>query len=99
MTRSSGTVNKNPIRCNTLFVDLTTETVQGTALALEGVDYIERGDGLALGMLSIGNGITNNTLEECLENTASLLVDHCFVLVSTKLLEIDERGTNWQRYA
>ena len=55
---------------------LTTETVEGTALALEGVDNIERGDGLALGVLSVGDGVTDDTLEEGLEDTTGLLVDH-----------------------
>lgn len=55
---------------------LTTETVEGTALSLEGVDNVERGDGLALGVLSVGDGVTDDTLEEGLENTAGLLVDH-----------------------
>jgi hypothetical protein len=56
---------------------LATETVQGAALALEGVDDIERGDRLALGVLGVGDGVTDDTLEEGLEDTASLLVDHC----------------------
>lgn len=56
---------------------LTTETVKGTALALEGVDNIERCDGLALSMLSVCYSIADDTLEEGLQNTASLLVDHC----------------------
>ena len=43
---------------------LTTETVEGTALALERVDDVEGGDGLALGVLGVGNGITDNALEE-----------------------------------
>lgn len=55
---------------------LTTETVKGAALALESVDDIKRGDSLALGVLSIGNGITDDTLEEGLEDTAGLFVDH-----------------------
>jgi hypothetical protein len=55
---------------------LTTETVQGAALALEGVDNVERGDSLALGVLSVGDGVTDDTLEEGLENTTCLLVDH-----------------------
>ena len=49
---------------------------QLTALSLESIDNIERSDGLALGVLSVGDGITNDTLEEGLENTAGLLVDH-----------------------
>lgn len=56
---------------------LTTETVQGTALALEGVDNVEGGDGLALGVLSVGDGVTDDTLKEGLEDRAGLLVDHC----------------------
>ena len=55
---------------------LTTETVQGAALSLESVDNVERGDGLALGMLSVGDCVTNDTLKEGLENTTGLLVDH-----------------------
>ena len=56
---------------------LTTEAVEGTALALEGVHNVERGDGLALGVLGVGNGIADDALKEGLENTAGLLVDHC----------------------
>lgn len=55
---------------------LTTETVKGTALALESVDNVEGSDGLALGVLGVGDGITNNTLEEGLEDTTGLLVNH-----------------------
>jgi len=45
-------------------------------LALEGVDDVEGGDGLALGVLSVGDGVTDDTLEEGLEDTAGLFVDH-----------------------
>ena len=55
---------------------LTTESVKGAALTLEGVDDVEGGDGLALGVLGVGDGVTDDTLEEGLENTAGLLVDH-----------------------
>ena len=55
---------------------LTTETVESPSLTLEGVDNVERSDGLALGVLSVGDGVTDDTLEEGLENTAGLLVDH-----------------------
>ena len=60
---------------------LTTETVKGTALALESVDDIQRSDSLALSVLSVGNGITDDTLKEGLQNTTGLLVNHCDVLV------------------
>ena len=43
---------------------LTTETVQGAALTLQGVDDIQRRDGLALGVLGVGDGVTDDTLQE-----------------------------------
>ena len=55
----------------------TAEAVEGAALALEGVDDVERGDGLALRVLGVGDGIADDALEEGLEDAASLLVDHC----------------------
>jgi hypothetical protein len=55
---------------------LTAEAVEGAALPLEGVDDVERGDSLALGVLGVGDGVTDDTLEEGLEDTAGLLVDH-----------------------
>ena len=55
---------------------LTTETVQSAALSLEGVDNVEGSDGLALGVLSVGDCVTDDTFEECLEDTAGLFVDH-----------------------
>jgi len=56
--------------------DLTTETIEGTALSLQCVDDIEGSDGLALGVFGIGNSITDDTLEEGLQNTTSLFIDH-----------------------
>ena len=56
---------------------LTTKTVKGTALALKSVDNVERGDSLALGVLSVGDSIANDALEEGLQDTTGLLVDHC----------------------
>jgi len=55
---------------------LTTETVKGAALTLEGVDNVEGGDSLALGVLSVGDGVTDDTLEEGLQDTTGLFVDH-----------------------
>lgn len=45
-------------------------------MPLQGVDDIEGSDGLALGVLSVGDSVTNDTLEEGLQDTTSLLVDH-----------------------
>jgi len=45
-------------------------------LTLQGIDDIEGSDCLSLGMLSVGDSVADNTLEESLENTSGLLVDH-----------------------
>ena len=55
--------------------DLTTETVQSPPLSLQSVDDIERGDGLPLGMLGVCDGISDNALEEGLEDQSGLFVD------------------------
>jgi len=51
------------------------EAVEGAALSLESVDDIESGDGLALGVFSVGDGVTDDVLEEGSEDGAGLLVD------------------------
>ena len=51
------------------------ETVEGSALTLESVDDVESGDGLALGVLGVDNGVADNVLEEAAEDGAGLLVD------------------------
>ena len=43
---------------------LSTETVKGSALPLESVDDIERGDGLSLGVLSVGDRVSDDVLED-----------------------------------
>jgi hypothetical protein len=55
---------------------LTTETVESASLALKGIDNIEGGDSLALGVLGVGDGIADDVLEESLEDTTGLFVDH-----------------------
>ena len=54
---------------------LTAEAVQGTSLAFQGVHDVHGGDGLPLGVLGVGDGITDDVLEEHLEDTTGLLVD------------------------
>ena len=55
---------------------LSAETVQRAALSLQGVDDKSiSGDGLALGVFGVGDGVTNHVLEEDLQNTTRLLVD------------------------
>ena len=55
--------------------DLPAEAVEGAALALEGVHDVEGGDGLAAGVLGVGDGVADDVLKEHLQHTAGLLVD------------------------
>ena len=54
---------------------LTSEAVQGAALALEGVHDVHSGDSLAASVLGVGHSVTDDVLEEDLEHGAGLLVD------------------------
>ena len=54
---------------------LAAEAVQSAALAFQSVDDIHGGDSLPLGVLGVGDGITDHVLKEHLEDTAGLLVD------------------------
>ena len=55
--------------------DLTSESVEGSALTLQSVDDIHGGDGLSLGVLGVGDGISDDVLKEDLEDTTGLFVD------------------------
>ena len=55
--------------------DLSTESVEGTSLPLEGIDNIHSGDGLPLCVFGVGDGITDDILKEYLEDTTGLLID------------------------
>ena len=54
---------------------LTSESVEGASLALERVDDIHGRDRLSASVLGVGDGVTDDVLEEHLENSAGLLVD------------------------
>ena len=54
---------------------LTSETVKGLSLTLEGVDNVHGCDGLSAGVLGVGDGITDDILKEDLEDTTGLFVD------------------------
>ena len=54
---------------------LTSETVKGLALALEGVDDVHGRHSLAAGVLGVGDRVTDDVLEENLEDTTGLFVD------------------------
>ena len=45
-------------------VSLSTESVEGPPLPLEGVDHIHGSHGLPLGVLGVGHGITDDVLQE-----------------------------------
>ena len=55
--------------------DLSTESVEGTSLPLEGIDDIHSSDGLPLGMFSVGDSITDDVLKEYFEDTTGLFID------------------------
>ena len=56
-------------------MSLTSESVQGASLPLEGIDNIHGGDGLPLGVFGVGDGIPDDVLKENLEDSTGLLVD------------------------
>lgn len=56
-------------------ISLTAEAVQSPALAFQGVDDVHGSDGLPLGVLGVGDGITDDVLQENLQHTTGLLVD------------------------
>ena len=51
------------------------EAVEGSALSLESVDNIDGGDRLALGVFGVGDGITDDVLEESSQDETGLVVD------------------------
>ena len=54
---------------------LAAEAVERAALALERVDDVHGGDGLAARVLGVGDRVADHVLEEHLEDAARLLVD------------------------
>ena len=51
------------------------ETVEGTALTFEGVDDVQGGDRLALGVLGVSDRVSDDVLEEDLENSTGFFVN------------------------
>ena len=54
---------------------LSAEAVQSAALSLEGVHDVHGSDGLATAVLGVGHSVTDDVLQENLEDGAGLLVD------------------------
>ncbi|TNN58803.1 DNA polymerase epsilon subunit 3 [Liparis tanakae] len=51
------------------------ESVEGASLPLEGIHHIHGGHRLPLGVLGVGDGVTDHVLQEHLQHSAGLLVD------------------------
>ena len=56
-------------------LNLSSESVEGSSLPLEGVDDVECGDGFSLGVFGISDGIPDHVLQKDLENSSGLFVD------------------------
>ena len=54
---------------------LTAESIKSASLPLQGVHDVHGGNGLSLGVLSVGDGITDDVLKEHLQNSTSLFID------------------------
>ena len=54
---------------------LSAESVQSAALPFQGVDHIHSGDSLPLGVLGVGDSITDDVLKENFEDATGLFVD------------------------
>ena len=74
--KTIGGPEKGPLFCCIRWANiLTSESVESTSLSLESVDDIHGSDGLPLGVLGVGDGISDDVLKEDLEDTTGLLVD------------------------
>jgi hypothetical protein len=51
---------------------------------LQSIDDVQAGNSLSLGMLGVGNSITNDRFEERFEDATSLFVDHSLCYLSTR---------------
>ena len=53
---------------------LTAESIKSASLPLWGIHDVHGGNGLSLGMLSVGDGITGDVLKELSQNSTSLFI-------------------------
>ena len=49
-------------------VQLSSEAIQGPALPFQGIHHVHGSHGLPLGMLSVGDSVADNILQEDLQN-------------------------------
>ena len=72
---------------------LTAETIEGASLPLESIDNVHGSDGPSLGVLCVGDCVTDHVLQEHLENSTGLLVDEARdTLDSTTASETTDSG-------
>ena len=72
---------------------LTAETVEGASLPLESINNVHGSDGPSLGVLCVGDCVTDHVLQEHLENSTGLLVDEARdTLDSTTASETTDSG-------
>ena len=62
--------------CQPMMANLSTETVKGATLSLQGVDDIQASYGFSLGVLGVSDSVADNGFKEGLEDTAGFFVDH-----------------------
>merc|ERR1719295_1694128 len=56
-------------------VQLSSEAIEGPALPLQGIHHVHGGHSLPLRMLSVGHSVTDDILQEDLQNTPGLFID------------------------
>ena len=54
---------------------LSAESVEGTSLSLKGVDDVESGDSLSLGVFGVGHRVTDDILQKDLKDSSGLFVN------------------------
>ena len=54
---------------------LTAESIKSVSLPLQGIHDVHGGNGLSPGVLSVGDGITDDVLKELPQNSTSLFID------------------------
>jgi hypothetical protein len=75
---SIGGVNKHRFVFCSLFEEtecLASEAVKSAALSLESVDYVEGSHSLPASVLSVGDGISDDVLEEDFQYASGFLID------------------------
>lgn len=61
--------------CEHAISKLATETIQGPALPLEGVNDVHGDNGLPAGVFGIGDGVANDRFQKDLEDVSGFFVD------------------------